>query len=289
MAVIAMVGSAACWGFGSVVSKAALNELAPGLLLVVQLATSSFILWLFVFLTGSLVQLNRSARIAAAAGVLEPGVAYSLGTLGLTLTSASIASTIGATEPLIILLLAAALLKERILPRHVLGTLGIMLGLVLIANPVESAVGEVLGMSLVIGGTVTAAFYVLLSAKYSVDTPASLSAARQQSVGLVFALILYGLGFLFTDYSTSESLSIKATILAIASGAIQYALAFWLYLWGLKHLSVSEAGLFLALIPVFGIFGGAFFLDEMLGWFQLCGAGVIVVTLAMTMWRSSRG
>ncbi|ANK72926.1 MULTISPECIES: EamA family transporter [Ensifer] len=41
--------------------------------------------------------------------------------------------------------------------------------------------------------------------------------------------------------------------LALISGIVQYALAFWLYLIGLKRLPVSTAALFLTLTPVFGI------------------------------------
>ena len=39
----------------------------------------------------------------------------------------------------------------------------------------------------------------------------------------------------------------------MGSGIVQYACAFWLYLWALKGLRADEAGLYLSLTPVFGL------------------------------------
>jgi drug/metabolite transporter (DMT)-like permease len=42
---------------------------------------------------------------------------------------------------------------------------------------------------------------------------------------------------------------------AIASGIVYYGLAFWFYITALKQTSATLAGLFLNLIPVFGVRG----------------------------------
>jgi drug/metabolite transporter (DMT)-like permease len=74
-------------------------------------------------------------------------------------------------------------------------------------------------------------------------------------------------------------------LLGVVSGCVQYALAFWLYLVGLRGLPVSVAGLFLTLTPVVGVIGGILFLGESLAPLQLAGAVLIVgavgVMLAM--------
>jgi drug/metabolite transporter (DMT)-like permease len=50
LAVLAMIGSAAAWGGGTVMSKALLDEgLPPVTLLVVQLLASCTVLWLIAF------------------------------------------------------------------------------------------------------------------------------------------------------------------------------------------------------------------------------------------------
>lgn len=282
-AIAAMIGSAACWGGGSVASKAALQHLDPIPLLLLQLASSTAILWFAVFVTDGFARSDRSARIAALAGILEPGLSYTLGTWGLALSSASVASTIGATEPVIILLLAAVFLRERMAPRHIIGAAGTVAGLFLIADPVRTSTVDIGGVLLVLGGTAAAAAYVLVSARFSHEVPPALGAARQQTVGLAVVAGLLVAVVVNGDTPNWSDLNTEALILAFASGAIQYALAFWLYLWGLKHLAASEAGLTLALIPAFGILGGNVFLSERLQTVQLAGSALIVATLILTL------
>jgi probable blue pigment (indigoidine) exporter len=55
-------------------------------------------------------------RRLAALGVLNPGIAYALGLIGLTTITASLSVLLWALEPVLILLLAALVLRERIPP-----------------------------------------------------------------------------------------------------------------------------------------------------------------------------
>jgi drug/metabolite transporter (DMT)-like permease len=50
-----------------------------------------------------------------------------------------------------------------------------------------------------------------------------------------------------------SSVSLTGWFLAVLSGVLYYALAFAFYLSGLKHVAASVAGVFLALVPVFGV------------------------------------
>lgn len=58
---------------------------------------------------------------------------------------------------------------------------------------------------------------------------------------------------------------------AAASGVVYYALAFWLFVFGLRGMSASLAGLFLNLISVFAVAGAAVFLGERLTTAQWVG------------------
>jgi drug/metabolite transporter (DMT)-like permease len=75
-------------------------------------------------------------------------------------------------------------------------------------------------------------------------------------------------------------------LLAVGSGLVQYALAFWLYLVGLRGLPVSVAGMFLTLTPLFGVAGGMLFLGEGATALQLLGAVLIVGAVATVVRRS---
>jgi drug/metabolite transporter (DMT)-like permease len=60
------------------------------------------------------------------------------------------------------------------------------------------------------------------------------------------------------------------------SGVLYYALAFWLYIRGLKKVPASLAGFFINLLPVFGVSAAYIFLGERLTPIQWVGAILIL-------------
>jgi drug/metabolite transporter (DMT)-like permease len=60
---------------------------------------------------------------------------------------------------------------------------------------------------------------------------------------------------------------------------LYYGVAFWFYLHGLRTCSPSVAGLFINLVPVFGIGSSALLLNEHLSARQWGGAAVILVAV----------
>src|SRR5689334_11132803 len=113
--VLLLVSAMACWGGGTVLSKQVLERgVAPLTLLVIELAASSTLLSLSALVRR--VRVTRSATLAKLAflGILNPGIAYALGLLGLLTISASMSVLLWATEPVLIMLLAVLLLRERI-------------------------------------------------------------------------------------------------------------------------------------------------------------------------------
>ena len=112
---LALVLAAACWGLGTVLSKAALDEVPPLTLLPIQLASSLVILGLLmrryhVPLRGS------GPALLGRLGLLNPGLAYALSLVGLLTITASLSVLLWALEPLLILFLAAVFLGERFGP-----------------------------------------------------------------------------------------------------------------------------------------------------------------------------
>ena len=72
---------------------------------------------------------------------------------------------------------------------------------------------------------------------------------------------------------------------AALSGVLYYALAFWCYIIGLKQLPASTVGLFLNLIPIFGIGGAYLFLSERLTAVQWIGGTLILLAVVMVLRR----
>lgn len=281
-AIAAMVLSAACWGLATVMSKGALSAFSPPLLVSLQLATSVAFLWGAVAVIGQSVTLNRSTGLAALSGVFEPGLAYAFGTFGLFLTTAGNASLIATTEPLLIAVLVWLFFREKIETGTALAMVAAMAGVAMVTGAHGAgATTSPLGDALVVLGTLFAALYVVASSRLVTRIKPVALAALQQSVGLVFVVAV-----LFVWSSPTEiraelaSADASMLLLALVSGIVQYALAFWFYLIGLQRLPASTAALFLALTPVFGIGGAAIFLGEQVTMLQAAGTLMVIAAVA---------
>jgi len=101
-----LIGAAVCWGLGTVLSKYALGGFDASLLLPFQLTCSVLLLGAFLLATGSSVRGIQHSMKVAALGVLNPGIAYALGLIGLAQINASLSVIIWATEPVLIVLMA---------------------------------------------------------------------------------------------------------------------------------------------------------------------------------------
>ena len=102
LSVAAAIGATFCWGSGMTLTKLALGQFEPSMLLLVQLLSSIVFLVVVLMATGlrrtSWSQLLRSSGL----GVLEPGLAYLLGLEGLRRISAAeavvLSTKIGASK-----------------------------------------------------------------------------------------------------------------------------------------------------------------------------------------------
>ena len=127
----ALILAATCWGVGTVISKAALAEISPFTLLPIQLAASLAVLAVLMRRQGISFRTEGSPLLGRL-GLLNPGLAYALGLIGLTTITASLYVLLWALEPLMILFLAAWFLRERITPAFVVLSLIAVAGMVVI-------------------------------------------------------------------------------------------------------------------------------------------------------------
>jgi len=115
-----------------VVSKRALDEIPALTLLPIQLAASLVVLAVLMRRRG--LPLRGSPAILGRLGILNPGLAYALGLLGLGSITASLAVVLWAVEPLMILVLAIWLLREQVAPVVGVHSLVAVAGLVLLVT-----------------------------------------------------------------------------------------------------------------------------------------------------------
>jgi drug/metabolite transporter (DMT)-like permease len=287
-AVAAMVGSAACWGGATVMTKGALDAFPPFTLLAVQLSASVMALWAAVLLLRVRVGPVRPAMRAASTGVFEPGLAYAVGVPGLALTTAGNASVVAAMEPVFVILLVWIAFGLRPDARVAAAIFVAFAGVCLVSLPDLSGLGQgdVRGDALVLLGTAFAAVYVVTSSRLVADTAPLVLTTLQQTVGLGVALAVLAAALAMGFERLPAAPGGDMLLLAVGSGVVQYALAFWLYLVGLRRLAVSVAGMFLTLTPLFGVAGGMLFLGESATALQLFGAALILGAVATVVRRS---
>jgi len=273
-----LVGAAACWGVATVVSKRALDEIPPLTLLPVQLAVSVLVLGTVVRAQGLRINWSTAMRRLAALGVLNPGVSYALGLIGLSFITASLAVLLWAVEPLIILILAWWLLGDR--PTRSVATASFIAwgGVVLVVFESGSR-GQVTGIALTLAGVVGCAVYTVAVRKLMGNDSTVTVILVQQTCALVFSISVLAVANLFDFSGAIREVSAGAWASAALSGLLYYALAYWFYLTGLRRIPAGVAGSFINLIPIFGIATGHLVLGERLTSRQWIGAVVIVVAV----------
>jgi drug/metabolite transporter (DMT)-like permease len=282
-AAVVMTLAAACWGLGTVMSKGVLDYLPPLLLLVVQLVGSLLFLWTAVFSRRTQQIIDRRAWRLGLTGLLNPGLAYTFGLLGLALTTASMSTLLWAAEPALILLLAWLLLRERLTRPLLLLSAVALAGAVMVVG--AGSGGVLLGNLLVITAVLCCAIYTVWTRHLIAGVEPLVLVTLQQTVSLAWALLIWPVELWSMDWVVILTVPAMVWVLALTSGIVYYGLAFWFYITGLKETPASLASLFLNLIPIFGVSGAMLFLGERLGPVQWLGAVVIITAVLGISYR----
>lgn len=278
-----------CWGSATVMSKHALDDVSPVTLLALQLSASTVFLWLVVLLLRIKVPRLRVIGPIAILGLLEPGLAYLLGLIGLTDMGAGSATLIFASEAILIVIVSALLFRQ--IPTimftilSVIAFAGIIIALGLWDT--SSQQNGIVGMILIFLATTSAAIYVVLSSRIANNHHPIVAVSAQQSVALVAVLCIVPVEIFGTDIGILMPKSPETWLLVIASGIVQYGIAFSLYMYALSKISANLAGSFLNLIPVFGLSIAFITLGETLSLIQFTGAVITIVALIVINLKTS--
>ena len=272
-----LVGAAASWGLGTVLSKYALGGFPPSVLLPVQLLCSALLLGAFLVVGHQSVRSVSQPGRMALLGILNPGISYALGLIGLTYIEASTSVVIWATEPVIIVVMAFAILREPLSSWAVGCLASAMVGIALIVGA-PAAGNATIGVVITFASVTACAVYTILLRRMSLNDGTLPVVWIQQVSALVFAATVALVWSMLHTVSVSPTL--QETMAAAASGATYYGLGFLLYVSGLRRTSAARAGTFLTLIPVFGLLFSAALLGERFTAVQAVGSLVVIGSMA---------
>jgi drug/metabolite transporter (DMT)-like permease len=274
-----------------VLSKVVLAHLLPLSLLVIQLIASLTILWPLLWLQRTTILGNKRLLSLGLLGWLNPGISYTLSLIGLSLTTVSMSALLWAMEPLLIVGLAWLLLRDRLTPGFLLVS-GLAAGGVVLAIGTDlSHPGQFVGNALILSGVLCCALYTVLARRLSDGSSPLLAVTLQESLALVWALLIWPVELSRLSVEAIRQIPAETWILAVVSGLVYYGLAFWFYLNGLRHVSASEAGLFINLVPLVALGGAYGLLGETLLPIQWVGCGLVLVAVLCfsLQLRPSRG
>lgn len=282
--ILFLVTAAALWGIATVISKNTLGSVQPITFLVIQLVPSVCVLWAIVFST--ITSLALPFLPLTLLGVLNPGVSYTLSMLGLTTTTASVATLLWAAEPALIVLVAWLLREERVNLRFLIATAAAAGGVVLVSDMIEGGdlgAKNIAGPGLILAGVLCCALYTVLMRRLASTYDPLAATAVQQTAGLIWAAMIWpfeeqvGLG------ASLAAIPNEILVAGALSGFMYYGLAFWLYLSALRSVSATTAGIFLNLTPLFGIATAWVVLGERLTLLQWAGGAVIIASVIVLL------
>ena len=279
---LALIGAAASWGIATAISKRAVDELPPLVLLAIQLSASVVALSIVMRLAHVPFRDPDAQPVLGRLGILNPGIAYLLSLIGLVSIGASVSVLLWATEPLWILALAALVLGERLVPGAVVASGVAIAGLALVVAGGGGAIAPI-GVILSIAGVICCAVYTVVARRWigTADGTAPVVLTQQ---AYALAVVLAGIAVVaVSGQLTIGPITPLGWASAIVSGLLYYATAYWLYLSALRELPASVASASFYLIPVFGVAASVILLGERLEPIQWVGAVVVVVAVAIVL------
>ena len=281
--VYAMLGVLALvWGLAFVGIKEALTELSPTTLTILRFAIADATLlgimavWRVArprFVRGDMWRLV----VLGISGV--PGYHLSLN-WGEQRTSASIASLIVATAPVMVAVGSAALLGERVALRRWLGIAMAFGGIALIASG-EGSGGtgtSVAGVLVSILAPVTWAIYVVVGKPLADRASAIQVTTTSMLIGSVF-LLPFVSGQTFREIG---DLSGSGWAWMIQLGVASSVLGYFIFVWALGRMEAVKVSVFLYAVPVVALVSAALILDEHLGVSTIFAAVLVIVGLVLT-------
>lgn len=208
-------------------------------------------------------------------GIVQFGVLIALLNAGLRVVPAGRGALLFATLPLLTLLFAAALGRERLTAYKLAGVLAALAGVgVVLADKLGGAGGgdAVWGTLAVLASAACGAVCSVLYRPYLARYPAlQVSAvAMVASVGFL-AVLAAGEGFFAAPPRFTAAGWGAVVFIGLSSG-----IGYWLWLWALAHASPTRVTVFLSLSPVTASLLGALLLAEPLRWSLGVGLACVV-------------
>ena len=285
--ILSVLGALIIWSASFVAVKIAYETYPPITLAVVRFIVATLILGALVLLLPKFrVRLEkRDIRTVALAGLTGITLYAVLQNIAMQWMSASNATLIIASYPVITLLLESAIYKTKLNAMKILGILIAIFGVVVISYVKADSrqQGELLGSVLLLAAGVAWAFYNFLTKKVI---------ERYPPVSLLFYQMLFGTIFIapLALFERAQWQSPTATTFAMMLflGVLCSVVAFLLYNFGLRAMQPSSVTSMLNLVPFFGVFFSWLLLGEAITPRKVIGGVIVILGVMLSVRRTKR-
>jgi probable blue pigment (indigoidine) exporter len=202
--------------------------------------------------------------------LLNIGVFQALLFIGAYRLPGGVAATVGAVQPLVVVLISWAMLQQRQTWQSWLAAIGGLVGVgLLVLGPAAKL--DVIGIAAALTGAVAMAVGIVLTKRWNLPMAPAALTAWQLTIGGAFLLPL---AMAFEEPLETLTLNnmIGFAYLAIVGGAITHALWFR----GIRRLQTSAASVLMLLSPVVATFLGFVLLHQHLTVVQMLGSALVL-------------
>ncbi len=228
------------------------------------------------------------AKEFLAMGILNTSFYQAFFLFGVRYAAASDDSLVIGVGPVLIAVLAAAILGEPLTRLKILGLVSGLsgVGIISLLSPNVAVLNRGLGVSLVFGGAVVYALYTVLLRRFiNKDFSKTSAGARPSSLAIISWVSLFGWLFLIPfslveapwNYSWDVSSWLGILYLALFSTIIGYLF----YVDGVSQIGASRAAIFGNLVPVFGVLSSFALLKEHVSIWD--GASFLLIFLGVVL------
>jgi drug/metabolite transporter (DMT)-like permease len=259
------------------VSVAALHVVKPADLVAIELSGAAAALFSVGLLRGRIRRVG--ARRNFALGALMPGLAFVLGDLGLSRTSASAGSLLFAADIPMSVLLSVVVLREALRGRAVVAlVLGLSGSAIVALGNGGGGTSTTIGNLLVLSSVGASSAFLVVTRKYNDDD--GLNASAWQTFGAAVCtspFVAFGWWHSGSNLPTAGWEGWGYGLAVLASTAV----AGVAFNWGISRVPGVRASQLLNLTPVVGLLSALLVLDERPAPWQYVGGAVILLAVVI--------
>lgn len=282
--ILSVLGALVIWGSSFVAIKFAYTTYPPLTLAAVRFVVATLILGALTLLPKNRVKLEKKDILTVAVCGLTGIMLYAvLQNIAMQWTSASSATLIIASYPIITLLMESLIYKTKLSLMKIVAILIAICGVVILSYvKTESRIsGELLGILLLMAAGVFWAVYNFMMKRVVNQYP---------PITLLFYITLFGTIFLLplslferTAWQTPTLLSFSMMLFL---GVFCSVIAYLLYNRGLKTMAPSTITSMLNLMPIIGVFFSWILLGEQVTLRKIVGGAIVILGVMLSVRKS---